>query len=216
METNRTQCLTNQYAENWSAKVAVDVLCTIIEGKGKPLDSERCLQTQSPKDVKPIMLMVQYRGNQSQYFANRLRNLTNVQVFFTTRKLESCLPSLKSLFLNDLESRVVYEQSCSGCTSSYVGKTVRHLTTRIEEHKKADSPVGFHLQQCQFEGNSAALSWEFIYTSHNQTNLLLLEEIHIRKVKPGLNTRNEFRSRELKLKVNSQKIFGFSFKTYMS
>ena len=95
LEINRAQWLTNQYPENWSAKVASDALCKTIEGKGKPLDSERCLSTQSPKDVKPPMLMVQYRDNQSQYFARRLRKLTNVQVVFTTRKLELCLPSLK-------------------------------------------------------------------------------------------------------------------------
>ena len=137
METNRAQWLSNQYPENWSAKVASDALCKIIEGKSKPLDSERCLSVQSPKDGKPPMLMVQYRGNQIQYFANRLRKLTNVQVVFTTRKLQSCLPSPKSAF-----SKSGYKLSCSGCTSTYVGQTVRHLTTRIEEHKKADSPVG--------------------------------------------------------------------------
>ena len=54
METNSAQWLTNQYPENWSAKVASDALRKIIEGKGKPLDSERCLSVQSPKDVKFI------------------------------------------------------------------------------------------------------------------------------------------------------------------
>ena len=66
MEFNRAQWLTNQYTENWSAKVASDALWKIIEGKGKPLDSERCLSVQSPKDGKPPMMMVQYRDNQSQ------------------------------------------------------------------------------------------------------------------------------------------------------
>ena len=157
METIRAQWLTNQYPENWSAKVAADALCKIIEGKGKPLDSERCLSPQSPNDVEPSMPMVQYRGNQSQFFANRLQKLTNVEVFFTTRKLESCLPSLKSAFSNDRKSRVVYKLSCSGCTSTYVGQIVRHLTTRTEEHQKADSPVGLQFQQCPFEVNSADL-----------------------------------------------------------
>ena len=60
METNRAQWLTNQYLENWSAKVASDALCEIIEGKGKPLDSERVFPVQSPKDVKSPMIMVQY------------------------------------------------------------------------------------------------------------------------------------------------------------
>ena len=76
-----------------------------------------------------------------------------------------------------------------------------HLTTRIEEHKKADSPVGLHLQQYQLEGNSADLSWEIIDRSNNQTKLLTLEVIDIRKEKPVLNTRDEFRSRELTLKI---------------
>ena len=58
METNRAQWLTNQYPENWSAKVASEALCKIIEGKGKPLDSERCLSNHSPKDVKHPMLLV--------------------------------------------------------------------------------------------------------------------------------------------------------------
>ena len=52
METNKAQWLTNQYPVKWSAKVASDALCKIIEGKDKPLDSEKCLSTQSPKDVK--------------------------------------------------------------------------------------------------------------------------------------------------------------------
>ena len=201
METKRAQWLTNQYPENWSAKVASDALCKFIEGKGEPLDSERCLSIQSPKNLKPPMLMVQYRDKQSQYFANRLRQLTNVQVVFTTRKLEPCLPSLKSAFSNDLKSRGVYKLSCSGCTSTYVGQTVRHLATRIEENKKADSPVGLHLQQCQLEGKSADLSWEIIDRSNNQTKLLRLEAIHIWKKKPGMNTLDGFRSRELTLKI---------------
>ena len=72
METNRAQWLTNQYTENWSAMVAADALCKIIEDKGKPLDSERRWSIQSPEDVRPPMLMVQYRGKESQYCASRL------------------------------------------------------------------------------------------------------------------------------------------------
>ena len=91
METNRAQWLTNQYPENWSAKVASDALCKTIEGKGKRRDSERCLSDQSPKDGKPPVLMVQYRGNQSQYFANRLRKLTNCDIRPECAKMQSHL-----------------------------------------------------------------------------------------------------------------------------
>ena len=126
METNRAQLLTNQYPENWSAKVALDALCKIVEGKRKPLNSERCLSIQLPKDVKPPLLMVQYGGNQSQYFGNRLRNLTK------DHKKTSIMFTITEAFSFDLKSRVVYKLSCTECTSTYVGQTVRHLTTRIE------------------------------------------------------------------------------------
>ena len=111
METNRAKWLTNQYPESWYAKVTADARCKIFEGKRKPLDSESSLSTESPQGVKPPMLMVQYKGYQSQYFASTLQNLNNTQVVFTTRKLESCLPSLKSAISNDLKSRLVYKLS---------------------------------------------------------------------------------------------------------
>ena len=40
------------------SKLAADAICKIIECKGKPLDSERSSSSQSPKDVKPPMLMM--------------------------------------------------------------------------------------------------------------------------------------------------------------
>ena len=75
------------------------------------------------------------------------------------------------------------------------------LPPMSDKHKKADSPLGLHLQQCQLEGNSADLSWEIVDRSNNQTQLLTLEALHVRKEKPGLNTRDECRSRELTLKI---------------
>ena len=75
------------------------------------------------------------------------------------------------------------------------------MITRIEKHKKADSPVVLHLQQCSLEGDSADLSWEVIlFMSNNLVKPLTLEAIHIRKEKSGLNTRDEFVSKELTLK----------------
>ena len=120
---------------------------------------------------------------------------------FTTRKLESSLPSLKSAVSIDLKSRVVYKLSCKGCTSTYVGQIVRHMTTRIEEHKKADSPVGLHLQQCQLEGNSADLSWEIIDRSNNQTKLLTVPVGNIWKF-----DLEEYEIRSFGMKFNFSKI----------
>ena len=78
-----------------------------------------------------------------------------------------------------------------------MGQTFQKLTTEIEEHKKAASSVGLHLQQSCLQENSADFGWENKVMSNNQTKLLTLEAIHIREEKPDMNPSEEFRSGEL-------------------
>ena len=37
-----------------------------------------------------------------------------------------------------LKSMVVYQFSCAGCNSRYIGETSRHVSTRIKEHTESD------------------------------------------------------------------------------
>ena len=77
------------------------------------------------------MLIIQYRGNHTEHFAKKVRNIATTQIVFTTRKkLQRCLPWLKSIF-QELKINVVYKLKCSGCKSIYVGETVRHLNTKF-------------------------------------------------------------------------------------
>ena len=87
------------------------------------------------------------------------------------------------------------------CGWYHVGQTVRHLTTRIEEHHKENSPVGQRLRECDRDGKSAELKSEIIDQSSNIQKLLTLEALHIWKERPRINRREEFRSRELTLKL---------------
>ena len=73
----------------------------------------------------------------------------------------------------------------------YVGQTVRHLDTRLREHRNKKLPVGQHLLQC-----GTSLDFEnvrVLATEQNPKLLLALEAAFIRRRKPALNTR-EFRS----------------------
>ena len=70
---------------------------------------------------------------------------------------------------------------------------MRHLATRIAEHKKED------IRQCGEEATTPQLNWEIIDDSNNAMNLLTSEPLHDGKMRPGINTRDEFRSRELTL-----------------
>ena len=96
------------------------------------------------ENTEKQQLVLKYRGNISNEFVKKLNKIHPVQTIFTTRKLKSCLPSLKSSFDKDLKFHVVYEPTCNGCKSIYVGQTCRHITTRVAEHAMANAPMGVH------------------------------------------------------------------------
>ena len=73
------------------------------------------------KNTKNQKFVLQYRGNISNEFEKKLNKIHPVQLIFTTRKLKSCLSSLKSSFDKDLKTQVIYELTCNGCKSIYVG-----------------------------------------------------------------------------------------------
>ena len=84
---------------------------------------------------------------------------------------------------------MVYKLTCSGCNSTYVGQTVRHLATRFDEHRKGDSPVGQHLLGFNKEvGGTVELKSEIIEQTANTHKLLTLEALHIWRERPRLNT----------------------------
>ena len=123
--------------------------------------------------------------------SSNVRLISGAQKIFTTRKVKTCLPSLKTSFARELRSKVVYKL-----------QTVRHLATRVDEHRKGDSPVGQHLLECNKEvGGTAELKSEIIDQTANTHKLLTLEALHIWRERPKINTREEFRSRELTLKL---------------
>ena len=148
------------------------------------------------KDSPPIPTM-QYRGNPSQLLAAKVQLISGAKIIFTLRKLKTCVPSLKTSFARELRSKMVYKLTCSGCNSTYVGQTVRHLATRVDEHCKSDYPVRQHL----LDGNK-----EVGGTSDQTANthkLLTPGASHIWREWPMINPCNEFRSRELTLKLYS-------------
>ena len=106
----------------------------------------------------------------------------------------------------------MYKVTCSGCNSTYVGQTVRHLATSVDEHRKGDSPVGLHLLESNQEvGGTAELKSEIIDQTANTQKLLTLEASHIWRERPRINRRDEFRSQELTIK-KSPSITWLNFK----
>ena len=133
------------------------------------------LLVDKPSTDKPTIFL-QYRGNLTQNFASKPKKLCELQVVFTTRKLRSCLPTLKSSFDRDLKSHVVYEIKCNGCGSIYVGQTSRHVTTRITEHQKKDSQEGQHLVERR--GATNDIEWKFLDACRTVEKLMIIEAIY--------------------------------------
>ena len=137
----------------------------------------------------------------------RIKQKTTKLCFFTSNKDKT--PPLS-------RSNVVYEFTCPGCNSSYIGKTNRTLLVRTQEHALTDkeSTIYKHLHYCDqikhiqglyslpdiFENNppSIAMNKEFltqtvrgntnIIDSDDNWNLLLYKEAyHIKRSSPSLN-----------------------------
>ena len=120
------------------------------------------------------------------------------EVFFATYFISVCFLCL-SYIASDAELRVA---SCSGCNSTYVGQTVGHVATRVNEHRKRDFPVGKHLLECNKEvSGTAELTSDIIDQKANTHKLHTLEALHIWRERPRINTRNKFSSRKLTLKL---------------
>ena len=118
----------------------------------------------------------------------------------TLRKLKTVLPSLKPQVEKPLRSGVIYKIQCAVCEAAYVGQTGRHINTRLSEHLNPTSPVGKHLKEC---GTSVSIEEVEILasTSRDEWYRLTLEALFIEELKPTLNTKDEYRSRALTIKI---------------
>ena len=61
-----------------------------------------------------------------------------------------------------------------------------------------DSLVGQHIIECC--GTAQKIEWEILDACRGVEKLLTIETIQIKRLKPQLNTRKEYRGRELTLK----------------
>ena len=145
--------------------------------------------------------MIQYRGKSSEDYARSLHKINApCTIIMTLRKLKTVLPSLKPPVEKLMKSGVVYNLSCPRCSARYVGQTDRHMTTRLYEHIHKAGPLKTHLQKCgtTLTGDNVEILHS---TSRGESYLLTLEALYIRELKPDLNTKDEYRRRELVIKL---------------
>ena len=190
----------NQYPPTFYESIIRETLETILrpnldipESEPNPLPAVES----SPK----FKLRVQYRGKATEDYARALHKCDSpCMIVMTLRKLKTIMPSLKPPVEKMLRSGLVYQLTCPSCNARYVGETCRHMLTRFKEHTQKAGPMKTHLQQC-----GATLTEEHVeilqMTSRGEDFLLTLEALHIREHKPQINTKDEYRSRELTIKL---------------
>ena len=103
------------------------------------------------------------------------------------RKLRTTTPSLKPPVEKMIRSGIVYKITCPRCTACYVGQSSRHLQTP-------------HLKNC-----NTTITEEHIdimaSTSRGEGYLLTLDALFIQELEPKINTKDEWRSRTLTIKI---------------
>ena len=114
--------------------------------------------------------------------------------------MKTVTPTLKEPVEKSLRSGVVYKLTFPRCTACYVGATSRHLQVRFKEYiGRKSSVVAKHLALCGQDGQEMEVDvlWAAL---HGEVHLFTMEALWIRQLKPTINVKDEFRSRELVIK----------------
>ena len=164
-------------------------------------EPERAAEEEDEEAMEKKMIFLQYRGKITENFERKLNRINApCKIVMTIRKIKTVMPSLKIPVDKALRSGLVYKITCSRCQSCYVGQTTRHLLVRLREHKRAGTPVESHFRACDTTVTMEAV--EIIGACNKSVyKLMTLEALFIRSLRPSLNTKDEYKSRTLTIKI---------------
>ena len=184
----------NQYPPAFTDKYIKDTISKIVCQENRKEDDR--------DKEKPYLLFLQYRGKCTEKYASDIKKTgVCVKPIFTLRKLRTVTPSLKEPVVKSLKSGVVYKLTCPRCDACYVGATTRHLQTRVKEHRSRRKQTVFkHLENCNVSVKEDIPVDILGQTIQGEVQLFTLEALWIRQLKPQINVRDEFKSRELVIK----------------
>ena len=164
--------------------------------RDETIEPNACIHSISEKDK--FMFFINYRGKPTEHFAQSLKKLNApCRIVMTLNKTKTQVSQLKTPVPRMLQSSVVYKITCPGCDASYVGQTQRTLSQRFREHARPRGLVGIHFKDCNITPSEEHV--QILGKSYGD-KLLSLEALFINKFRPKLNSKDEYKSRVLKLK----------------
>ena len=188
----------NQYPPTFYEPIIRQALYNILNSD---LENQPPLQTNVQNQIEKKNIFVQYRGKSTDEYARALHKIkAPCIIVMTLRKLKTVLPSLKPQVDKLMRSGVIYKLTCPRCSACYVGQTGRHMLTRFKEHLQRAGPMKTHLNQCKTDLTEEKV--EILQsTARGEGYLLTLEALYIRELKPTINTKDEYRTREFIIKL---------------
>ena len=147
------------------------------------------------RDKVETIFVLPYIGLPSVIFGRKIKDLLirnygiEVKVVYTTFKVKNYF-SLKCRTPLPLLANVVYKFNCSrDADLSYIGKTKRHLVTRVREHSKSASAVCEHLEGCDAckSDYSVEKNFKILDKGNNDFEITIKESLQIKNNKPPLN-----------------------------
>ena len=165
----------------------------------------RKLQEEDEKcdTVPKKMIFLQYRGHVTEDYCRSLMKCNApCTPVLTLRKLKTILPSLKASIEKKLRSDLVYKINCPRCQACYIGQSNQYLIDRFRQHMKSSQPVGKHVRSCGVHKQMCIENVEILAQSSRSNQFLeTLEALWQEELRPTINTKEEWRSRELTIKL---------------
>ena len=145
-------------------------------------------------DKVETIFLIPYIGLPSVIFGRKLKRLLkeyyciDVKVVFSSFKVKNYF-SLKCHTPMPLMANVVYQFTClRDANSTYIGKTIRHLATRVKEHATSPSAIKDHLSSCiTCKDNYSCNSFKVIDSANSDFEVSIKEALHIKHKNPSLN-----------------------------
>lgn len=155
---------------------------------------------------QPLFVKMQYYGYHSHKIKKKLNHIihqyfpqVSLRILFYNRYRLANFFKFKDRTPLPLVSSLVYKFTCDHCQSIYVGKTIRHLATRVSEHKGVSyltqqplsrpifSSIRNHLNDIHNTNHLDISNFKCIDFALNHQELLIKESIHIKQLEPQLN-----------------------------
>ena len=111
--------------------------------------------------------------------------------------------SLKCHTPMPLMANVVYQFTClRDANSTYIGKTIRHLATRVREHTTSPSTIKEHLSSCTTcKDNYSCNSFKVTDSANSDFEVSIKEALHIKYKNRNLNKQLSTQGRSFMLKI---------------